>query len=244
MRAAFVTTSLLSATGTFANLPVVERAWWATFSKPGEDGALAAPGEDGSLYAAMRKKPDGGNDVEPEQEDGGLFPTAVDACAACVGGVVATKDCDTVLSSSCYVVNTSIEFQTKTVETVEDDKIVKKKIESSNAGKFLYTINSPAGKADSYPAGGESCAEVLHSYHNEELTGPQLKKACGRGFLLCGEETSTFENTCTQVNPSETLCSTEPCCDFNQVQIGTSLFERKCGCLEGADRPANCPAEE
>lgn len=221
----------------FANLPVVEKAWWATFSKPGEDGAFAAPGEDGSLYAAMRKKD--GN--EPEQEDGGLYPSAVDACAACVDQVVGTKDCDTVLSSSCFVVNTSLEFASKTVETVEDDKIVKKKIESSNAGKFLYTINSPAGKADSYPAGGESCAEVLHSHHNEGLTGPQLKKACGRGFVLCSEKTTEFENTCTQVNPPETLCSTDPCCDFNLVQVGVSLSDRKCACLEGADRPGNCP---
>jgi len=228
----------------FANLPIVEKAWWATFSKPGEDGAFAAPGEEGSLYAAMRKKSEGGNDADPVQEDGGLFPSAVDACAACVGSVVATKDCDTILSSSCFVVNTSLEFKTKTVETVEDDKIVTKKIESSNAGKFLYTINSPAGKADSYPAGGESCGEILHSYHNEGLTGPQLKKACGRGFLLCSQKTTEFENTCTQVNPQETLCSTEPCCDFNMVQIGTSLFDRTCACLEGADKPANCPAEE
>jgi len=169
--------------------------------------------------------------VEPTQEDGGLFPTAVDACTACVGSVVATKDCDTILSSSCYVVNTSIEFQSKTVETVEDDQIVEKKIESKNAGKFLYTINSPAGKADSYPAGGESCAEVLHSYHNEGLTKPQLSKACGRGFLLCSPKTTEFENTCTQVNPAETLarrnraailtrCKLEqPCSSANAVAL-------------------------
>jgi hypothetical protein len=222
----------------FANLPIVEKAWWATFSKPGEDGDFAAPGEDGSLYAAMNMK-----EGEPVQEDGGLFPSAVDACSACVQSVVATKDCDTILSSSCFVINTSLEFASKTVETVEDDKIVTKKIESSNAGKFLYTINSPAGKADSYPAGGESCAEVMHTYHNEGLTDPQVKKACGRGFLLCSPKTTEFENTCTQVNPPETLCSTEPCCDFNMVQIGTTLFERKCACLEGADKPGNCPAE-
>lgn len=232
--------ALLGSTPVFANLPIVEKAWWATFSKPGEDGAFAAPSADGSLYSAMRKK----DDAEPTQEDGGLFPTAVDACAACVDGVVATKDCDTILSSSCFVVNTSIEFKSKTVETVEDDKIVTKKIESSNAGKFLYTINSPAGKADSYPAGGQSCAEVLHSHHNEGLTDPQLKKACGRGFLLCSPKTTEFENTCTQVNPPENLCSTEPCCDFDMVQIGVSLFERQCACLEGADKPSGCPAEE
>lgn len=223
----------------FGNLPVVEKAWFATFSKPGEDGAFAAPGEDGSLYDAMRKK----DAAEPEQEDGGLFPSAVDACAACIDSVVATKDCDTILSSSCFVVNTSLEFADKVVETVKDGEIVKKTIESKNAGKFLYTINSPAGKADSYPAGGESCAEVMHSYHNDGLSGPQLKKACGRGFLLCSEKTTEFENTCTQVNPPETLCSTDPCCDFNLVHVDVPLFERKCACLEGADKPANCPAE-
>lgn len=222
----------------FATLPIVEKAWWATFSKPGEDGTFAAPGQDGNLYDVMRKK-----DGEVDQEDGGLYPTKVDACSACIDQVTATKDCETVLSSSCYIVNTSLEFASKEVETVENGEIVKKKIESSNAGKFLYTINGPAGKADSYPAGGESCAEIMHSHHNPDLTGPQLKKACGRGFLLCAPETTEFENVCTQVSAPETLCSTEPCCDFNQVQIGTTLFERKCACLEGADKPGNCPPQ-
>jgi len=224
-----------------ANLPIVEKAWFTTFSKPGEDGLFAAPGADGSMYSAMRLKPDGDTEVLPTQEDGGLFPTKEDACAACIGGIVATKDCGTILSSSCYIVNTSLEFAANTVETVENDKIVKKKIESSNAGKWLYTINGPAGKSDAYPAGGESCAEVMHSYHNDGLTGPQLNKACGRGFLLCSEKTTEFENTCTQVNPPETLCSTDPCCDFTMVHVGVPLFDRKCACLEGADRPANCP---
>jgi len=110
------------------------------------------------------------------------------------------------------------------------EQIVKEGIQSSNKGKFLYTINSPAGKADSYPAGGESCAEILHSDHNPDLTSPQLKKACNRGFLLCAPDTTEFEKTCTQVNPLETLCSTEPCCNFDQVQIGVSFADRTAAC--------------